>query len=556
MLTRALISLSLIALLILPASAQAGSFEVLSCLDSPTGTVNNAWQNMGASSPALFTSQHCAPNMTFDPGPNVSSVSGLSAAVTINADPPAGSEAFWRLTAPPGAQITQIAYRRYTGKVDMEHHQPFLRTNTGQVIDGACTITMPLGYWCHVGDHRTSGSNLSLPTTRATIGGLSASRLEFGVRCAAVNVCLGGALLHTSWASIYASKVTITENTVPSLSVDASHGAWAAQGWLKGSQEVRVAGATDTVGIKRLRVLVDGQVVATDNRSCDYTYTVPCSSAGPVTIPVDLSSVPEGQRTLTVQATDAAENTTQQSTTISVDATPPAAPQVAASSPQSMAAGQTWSLDLTHPATSGSPVTALRYRVCHNGACSAVQHAASATQLSGVFTEPGSYEVRAWAVDAAGNADENTAVTQSFWVLASSAPQGGTATPPAPPTAVAPRPAAPATTTSRPAPAPPATAAPSRAKRVRPSIKILSARRSGRAVIVRVRASAAVQANFTLAASGRDYDRSLDLRSGVSTIRVALKGPARKGQKVTAWLDVPGSDEYFAAQDKRTLALG
>jgi hypothetical protein len=560
MIARTLTPLALVlTALALPAAAQAGSYDVLSCLDSPTGAANNAWQNIGAG-PGLLTSQSCAPNMTFDPGANVASVSGISAAVIITGTPTAGSEAYWRLTAPTGAAITQIAYRRYTGKVDLETYEPFLRTNTGQVLDGNCAITAPLDYWCAVGSTASSGTPLASSVTRATIAVPSASRLEFGVRCGAQNACPGGALFHKAWASIYASTVTITENAAPTLTADPAVGAWAASGWLSGQQTVRAATATDTVGIKQLRLLIDGQQLATSPRTCDYTFVVPCSAASGATIAFDADQISEGPHTLALQATDAANNTTTVTKQILVDAAAPTAPQITAGQAQTVTTGQPWSVSVSTDPGAGSPIAALRYRICTAGQCGAVQTAADTNRIDGTLTQPGTYEVRAWAVDAAGNESEAGATTATVWVQ--NAGETTTTTPvvvsPTPTTSPSPSTsptAKPATTTSRPLTPTTTDTTQDDSARERTTLRVRSLRVRGRIATVRVRSNATIEATVRVTVAGRTVRRAVVLDEGTTTLRIRLRRKASRGSKVTARVNFAGDESLRAASASRTTRI-
>jgi hypothetical protein len=541
----------------LSGTARAGSYQVVSCLDSPTGTVNNAWQNMGSTTPALFTSQRCEPAMTFDPGPNVESVSGLAAAITITGTPPAGSEAYWRLTAPPGAAITNITYRRYTGKNDTEYFVPFLRTQTGQIIDGNCTIGPPLDYWCAVGSTASSGAPLAATVARANIPVPSASRLEFGVRCnAPQGACAGGAFLHKMWASMFGSTVTITEHAPPAVSADSATGAWAAPGWLSGTQTVRAATATDPVGIKRLRLLIDGQPAATSDRACDYTFVVPCPNASGATLTFNANTIPEGQHTLTLEATDAANNTSTVSRQVLIDGTAPHMPQITTTG-SIVAPGQPWNVTVQATGGHGSPIAGLRYRICRSdGTCGPVQNSTVTDRVTGTFAEPGGYEVRVWARDQAGNEDEATAASASFWVQRPVSPPTPPTVGPTPPPAI--QPGAPPTIrpltppARQPVPAPASTPSEPGSEPIRPRLRITALTARKRTVTLRVRANIAVTATLQITAHGRTVRRQIILDEGTTSLRVTLRRPVTAGARVTARVRSASDEDLLAATATRT----
>src|SRR4051812_4117585 len=82
-----------------PAAARAGSYEVASC--GAAHGVNRAWTPFNGDPPSLRAEDSCA---SIAGGPE----DGLFAADRIPGPPntPAGQEAGWRLTAPPGTRIT------------------------------------------------------------------------------------------------------------------------------------------------------------------------------------------------------------------------------------------------------------------------------------------------------------------------------------------------------------------------------------------------------------------------------------------------------------------
>lgn len=563
-----------LASLALPSLAFAGSYDVTACQDSPTQSVNNSWQNMGASSAALSTSQSCSAGMTFDAGPNVTSVSGISANQTLQSgsNPAAGSEAYWRFTAPSTASITRIRYARYAGKLDSDYFAQFLRTNTGAVIDGACSIIHP-AFWCRVGYDGTIGNPAASNVSKADISVPNASRIEFGVRCnAPAGSCGGSGTLAGTWASIYASTVTITENTAPTLSVDTSFGAWGDAAWLKGTQQVRVASATDATGIKALRLLVDGQQVAVDNRTCDFTYTVPCAAASGVTLSFDASQLAEGQHTMTVQAVDAANNvTTSAAKIITVDDAAPSTPSVASQSSANPATGSTWSINVAHPSTNGSDIAALRYRICHNGSCGGPQNAATTTSLSGIFAQAGTYEIRTWAVDAAGNENENIALSLNFSV----ADQGAQPTSPAPPTgppALPTSPRAPAGNSSSTTVRPPAGSRSSTAtvsitnneadsdesSSSSAELKFKRLTRKGRTLTLQGSIADYLDdttATITVKVGSKKLRFKRKLSGGRFVVRLKVASSTRLRGRVVVTITTPKIDDYAAARVSRTLRL-
>ena len=84
--------------------------------------------------------------------------------------------------------------------------------------------------------------------------------------------------------------------------------------------------ASDNVGIKLDRLLVDGSVREQRPRACQWGARIPCPS-GASTLSLDTTLLSDGPHTLTVQTVDSADNASSQSPPILLDNTPPAAPE-------------------------------------------------------------------------------------------------------------------------------------------------------------------------------------------------------------------------------------
>ncbi len=551
--------------LVLAGAADAGSYDVTSCGAAP-GAVNNAWQNMGSNSATMATSQDCYAGVSGDAGPNVNFVRGISAATVLDGGTPAaGATAYWRISAPAGAAITRIRYHRYAGELDNEDFGQFLRNGAGASVDSACNIVHP-AFWCAIGAPNLSSGAYADITTNT-------SHLDFGVTCGASVACSPSGALHKTWASIYGSTVTITESTAPTLAVDTAHGAWAGSSWLKGAQEVRVGSASDTTGIKRLRLLVDGQEVARNDRTCDYTYTVPCSSATNAVLSFNASNLAEGEHALTVEATDAANNvTTSPTKTIRVDATAPAAPQ-ATSSEATITTGSTWSVNLTHGVQAGAAIDAVRYRVCLDGACGAPQTASSLTEIAGIASQAGVLSVRVWAADASGNEDEAQYATVEFAVTApvppSTPPTSPTPTPvptapvaPTTPTGISTTPRQPSVTPTQPTKTTSsnddADADDDSVALDSPRLRVKRMSRRGRTLTI----SGSVDGYFsgsaatmTLKVAGKTYRLKRTLSGSSWRLRIRLPGKARLRGSIRVTVSTPKGDGYAAGRSSRTLRL-
>ena len=245
-------------------------------------------------------------------------------------------------------------------------------------------------------------------------GALGSTQLILRIRCSFSSPCSNHDPLK---GAVYAQNivVNIQDGTSPGVGVT---GGDLLSGWRRGTGSVSVA-ASDNVGIKIDRLLVDGSVREQRVRSCNWTVRVPCPN-GAAQLSLDTTRVSDGQHTLSVQAVDSADNVGGQSHTVLVDNTAPAAPlgtELAGGS--TWRAGNAFSLSWRNPAQVHAPIATVRYRLCPLAnapadATGCVGGQRSATNISGIpdltAPAPGAWRAQLWLVDAAGNEDARTAV--------------------------------------------------------------------------------------------------------------------------------------------------
>ena len=87
------------------------------------------------------------------------------------------------------------------------------------------------------------------------------------------------------------------------------------------TNEIFTAAASDSAGIRSLRVLVDGVARVDETLPCDFRLPAPCAAAR--SRDFDLAGVPDGRHTVTTVAEDAASNVTRSERIVDVDGTPP-----------------------------------------------------------------------------------------------------------------------------------------------------------------------------------------------------------------------------------------
>lgn len=441
-LTAALIAA--VATLVCAPASWAGSFVVQSCGYRPAGGADNAWQFV-TNAPAFVTT---APNGCATAGQNENA--GLVIREVWGSPPlPPGTRGEWRMTAPGGTTISQVQLWRYLQQWDGSEWRLYGRAADGSFIESAQPFigSANIGAW-------SGGGNV-------TFSGLATGSVAWGLDCNAVD-CLVNTGAYGSYklhAAIYRSQVTVTDNTSPSGG-DVS-GQVTAGGWLTGtSVAAQLQPGTDSTGVKHARLRVDGTALAGHDYACDFSRATnqggvmvidPCPHpTDPLPVSVPISGLGEGEHTVRAETIDAAANTALgPARTFRVDNTPPPAPSVITTdlSTTTSTAQVRW-----QPASAGqgSAVASVRYQLCTpGGSCGAAQSLdASATSADVTVPGHGSYEVRVWAVDAAGNSSQ--ASPSSAWITYSAPPAADPGTGgglPAPPPTSPPVTSGPTTTT-------------------------------------------------------------------------------------------------------------
>jgi hypothetical protein len=294
-----------------PAPATAGTYDVVSCGAPGANGVNNAWQITPFDDRFWDVAPGC---------PELLAWSERRRDVVV----PNFTGAGYELSAPAGATLDRMVIWR-TG-------YRFNNTGTAQ------------GPWA-VGGYRADGSVIGGPLTGETCnfptgrldcrfgteGAMSpGSRVErdlettkvlYSVACFDPPGCRSANEQGFPFAglSISGSIITVREETGPSV---VARGALTEPGWHTDDPPLDF-GASDPVGIRQLRVLVDGAEIHDVRPPCDFTRMAPCGQVPERAVAFG-AGVPDGQRTLTVEATDTAGNVSRVDRPVAVDRNPPA----------------------------------------------------------------------------------------------------------------------------------------------------------------------------------------------------------------------------------------
>jgi len=278
-------------------SALAGSYVVSAC--SP-GTSPGLWTQTNTFPTSYTTGNLCG-------GPAIGPLDGgneggLYAYDTLGSptNMPNGSYAGWTFTAPPGTAITAITYYRTLAAHANADMAAALVTAEGTVLE-QCTIEIPLG----------SPISCYKPNNQApaVFGGLSTTRLSFGVMCryvVAPGGCGAGGTIHRVRAVMYSARVTLSESSAPVLA-NVGGPLWG-PGVVSGVVPVTFA-ASDATGIKEQVVRGDdGKALISSPQACDFTLAQPCPQQPSGSLSVDTRRVSDGPHTFALVVTDAAGN--------------------------------------------------------------------------------------------------------------------------------------------------------------------------------------------------------------------------------------------------------
>lgn len=398
---------SALAVFATPAAAKAGTYDVLSC-DSSGANVNRAWVFETNDTGHVEAGTACG---TYELYSGNYVRTKLHSAGTAT-----GSFGQWTLRSPTGTSITRLQLSRWLGMEGGAGWRLYGRLADGTTMSGE-TCTVQLGAdECNVGGPGTQPIDRALNTTS----------IAYGFDCISSNGCVTGSSIHAARAAVYDSRITISDPTVPTLS--GPTGALVSEtGYHRGTESASVS-ASDTTGIKALRVYIDGIERASQTLICDYTYVVPCSnpsSAQPLSVNLAATSngtrvIPAGTHAVEVAAVDAAGNETRSTArSILVDATAPAAPSALASSIGSnWQASRDFQVTWTQPSGQVAPIESAHWTLCPAGtttgcATGSAPVSAGPGTLSGLqIPSEGEWNLSVRLQDAAGNtATDNVART-------------------------------------------------------------------------------------------------------------------------------------------------
>jgi hypothetical protein len=397
-----LLLLPLVALALLaPASAEAGSYVVRSCV----GAAGSAGAWAASASPLLAAYDACPQdnaNPTATGMANRTIVQGTTAAV------PGFSYAKHRFDAPPGATIGAVTFSAGFWVGADPSADGWRAGLWGVGADGSATKR-----WgdCSYGQCTGAAYAVGGPFTAAMAG---ASAAEFLLICArsscpaAATADSTGGYYARAFFNTGDVAVRVDDATQPSLA-NAGGALWA-DGWHRGTEAVTFD-ADDNVGVAATSLAVDGWEHSRRVAACDYSHARPCPAAPGQSYALVTAGLADGRHDLAVYAADAAQNNAVATHSIDVDNHAPAAPAGI-----TLTGGEGWrrdpgfSLAWTNPAGQAAPIVRARWTACraiaHGGGCVSGEAARDGiSSLDLRLPSPGDWTVRVGLEDAAGNAD-------------------------------------------------------------------------------------------------------------------------------------------------------
>jgi hypothetical protein len=310
-----------------------------------------------------------------------------------------GQEARWEFWAPAGAAVDHVSMSG--SLMGLGGWQATILTSSGVVLENCPGATCP-------------GGGISFAFLGSPVG---TAGVYLRLRCGA-NQCpndqgLKG-FLDMRWFS-----ATIADASAPGVAITGGN---LLAGWRRGTGTVAFD-ASDNVGIRTDRIIVDGTPRGQTPRACADGLKYPCPN-GPSSLQLDTTRVPDGQHTLRVESVDSAGNVGGQDRGILIDNTPPtAATDLAAQGGDAWQPTNSFVLSWRNPRQTNAPIAGVEYEFCplsnaladHSGCSRGFRDGTDIAGLSGLAVpRAGAWRLRLWLRDAAGNTDPSSAVTSAL----------------------------------------------------------------------------------------------------------------------------------------------
>jgi 5-hydroxyisourate hydrolase-like protein (transthyretin family) len=375
------------------APAMAGEFPINSCQADRLGFSSQAFDTFATR--GMKWKRACNPV-----GPGLRGL--VTGNVVRDGRVARGAQSLFVMDAPPGTRFVRF---RWSGKLIRRDCRYALQLYADRPDGPPITIRNVRANRKCPRPGRAQASGLPRPRTYDVAG---------ATRIVQRAICVGGTSKRFCSARgmnqirTFQAQATVVDATGPAVGI-VQDTPFTQGAWVRGSHSVSYD-ANDNVGVKVAHALALGSSEGQHSRVCDYTHRVPCPN-GAGQIQVDTRGMSEGTQTLQVVAVDTADNSSGSApVTVRVDNTPPGAV------PLSLEGGDTWRSVNDYDATwqnpaegDRAPIVAAHWTVClPTGA----QCSSGSGQGEGIarladlaVPGPGSWELRMWRADSAGNSE-------------------------------------------------------------------------------------------------------------------------------------------------------
>jgi hypothetical protein len=299
-----------LALLAAAGPARAGSYDVVSCGAPGANGVNRAWQAYPGFDDRFWDIVASCPELTArsEPRPGVTA--------------PNFTGAGFHIKAPAGATLDKMVIWRtgYRFNSTGSAQGPWA---VGGYRGDSNLIGGPFGETCHIPPDQLAcrfGVEGAMAPGARVERDLETNEVLYSVSCFDPPGCgtANGDGYPFAEVRISGSIVTVRDDGQPAV---IARGPLTEPGWHVDDAPLSF-GADDPVGLRQVRVLVDGAQVHEVSPGCDFTRVAPCGQVPERAVGLG-AAVPDGSHTLTVEATDTAGNATRVDRTVTVDRNPP-----------------------------------------------------------------------------------------------------------------------------------------------------------------------------------------------------------------------------------------
>jgi hypothetical protein len=291
--------------------ASAGTYDVLSCGAPGAGGVNRAWTLYPGFDDRFWEQVGSCPALSATSQPSPGVRAGYFTGAGFHA------------VAPAGAILDKLVIWR--------HGYRFNSTGTEQgpwVVGGfrgdGTVIGGPLfGETCNVPAGQLScdfGAPGMVDAARVERD-LETTEVLYNVSCFDQAGCVTANDQGFPFVGVFiaGSVITVRDETLPAVT---ARGALLGGGWITTDAPLSF-GATDNVGIRQLRVLVDGAQAQVVLPPCDVRLMAPCGQVAERAQALG-GALPDGTHTVAVEATDSAGNVARADHRVQADRNPPA----------------------------------------------------------------------------------------------------------------------------------------------------------------------------------------------------------------------------------------